>query len=1085
MDTINIEVGKSIRKFVVVMDKALHDEIEQAAKVYVVEGDLWPKFLPREKLALSRQDATLVLGWDDKLSKGLWEPTVRAWGKAWAEGKFDEFFPYWKRFAKYNARLVKEVNAMTLTWGVINNIVVNEHEMKAVSAVAMMQMSGLDSASLLRSFHSEAGMARESLAWLFAPAEVSHLTPMARHCRAMRGAMGRIILASGEWQFSKLPADQLGKACELVHKANIGAVIHDKARYVFALAWRVPGTEDEWFFVPGAGSKAHKVVARGQLVQANTCRLPNEVASKVVIDGQPAATGLPFRVLLADGIPEVYDGGFLLRNGLTVRVYEQRVLRMQIPPETEPEIKAGQMVKQGDSLVGIKDIAPAKFDSIITSVDVLKDRRVCTVTVKYDIEVDSKNPKLRAVGYKGSGHYDLDGIMPAGVDVWATPKNKAQLVSMWANTTGEVVDFKRGEAGMPADQLKRFHEWVEQNTRWFAACWQVSPEVADVLEKQGVEITRLSTGIKAWRVFTGVVGQDVLEVESPVTELRLVHTALTPITALEAEQLVKQDFEPVATPIFGLPTERLTMEDAQAALDLSFGEACDFLAKKYPKGMWISNGHRYVADKGGNVEPAEIAVDALAIKMFSAGNINAEDAVGIAFWQVLHDKANFGLLVDQFEDGAASIKDLAQCAEILGPSINFLRGAINGLAVSGAVLKRLSTGRRSAMLGTARAYDRVPVDEVWMSKATAKECHLCNKTGVLVGRHPTPLFYKAHVVIHDELPFGIFAVSSLAMAVSNKGDVDGDQIWLARTASIGNMYQANTRARELASRLICMMAWNAGVEVKATNGDEFKSRKYPAIKFRDLWDRAVENYTRHVGIEGSTYADAYKLPDFDTKFVWKEGDGRFKFDYFTKLAPFGTTGIGIVYAISHNAHVLSCYCSTPKERAAFRAAFVLAQDMYEDIFLAGYSAEHYEVFKALEQPASEGEIGDRVAQLLTALAHNGMKVRFHGVAATTVAKALLIARNMQAGFRNPWVHLFGYERALPVCKAIRGLASGDKSLIVTEEEWNAVIDLTNPACSKVKDNPWWEIIGSIKDVYRLLSKVVAVKSEAAANEVLE
>ena len=217
--------------------------------------------------------------------------------------------------------------------------------------------------------------------------------------------------------------------------------------------------------------------------------------------------------------------------------------------------------------------------------------------------------------------------------------------------------------------------------------------------------------------------------------------------------------------------------------------------------------------------------------------------------------------------------------------------------------------------------------------------------------------------------------------------------------------------------------------------------------------------------------------------MWKAGDGRFKFDYFDKLAPFGTTGIGIVYGTLHNAYVLSCYCASPKERTAFRAAFALAQDLYEDVFLAGYSVEHYQVFKALEKPASENEIGDRVSQLLDALAANGMKVKFHGVAATTVAKALLIARNMQAGFHNRFVHLFGYEWALPVCKAIRGLASGDKTLIVTEEEWDTVIKMTDPQQSAVKDNPWWEIIGSIKDVYRLLSKVVAVKAEAATDDV--
>ncbi len=76
---------------------------------------------------------------------------------------------------------------------------------------------------------------------------------------------------------------------------------------------------------------------------------------------------------------------------------------------------------------------------------------------------------------------------------------------------------------------------------------------------------------------------------------------------------------------------------------------------------------------------------------------------------------------------------------------------------------------------------------------------------------------------------------------------------------------------------------------------------------------------------------------------------------------------------------------------------------------------------------------------------------------------------------------FGYERFVPVCKVIRGLTSGDKGLIATPDEWAEVVRLTDPRQTG-QQNPWWEIVGSIRDVYSVLAQVHGVKSAEAEDE---
>ena len=522
-----------------------------------------------------------------------------------------------------------------------------------------------------------------------------------------------------------------------------------------------------------------------------------------------------------------------------------------------------------------------------------------------------------------------------------------------------------------------------------------------------------------------------------------------------------------------LDWEFLTAEDAFEASNLPFKEGLALLAEKYPRGFLVDNGRGF-SGLAGEVPDARAAVDPRAVLNFTAGSLDADDVIGISLWQVLQSKKALWLAL---KDDTAGDKGLAQARQDLGQHIRWLISAVNGLAVTGAVLKRLSCGKRDCALITARTYDHIPTEEVWMSEETAFEAGLEDGESVIIGRHPTALFFKAKCIIHDELPYSVVAISSLAMNVTNKGDTDGDQVWVIAASKAAVLYSSNTHERELASRLICMMAWNAGVEVQATPRGHFKAYDTESIPFVDLWKARWADYTRHQHASKSPFAKSVAPGDTLPRIkppVW------FDSSVYDKTARFGTAGIGTMYGGTHNAYVIAQYVQGETDaesvmlRHAFRAAFQLGQDLYEDVALAGYTADRWEVYAPLEKPIQRFEMADKVVALSEALALNGMTAKTRGLSGETVLRNLAICRNMQAAFATGKGELFGYEWALPVCKALRGLSSGDKNMIVTPEEWEQVVELTTEA------NPFFEIVGSIADVYRLLALIHEMQKQRRA-----
>ena len=179
------------------------------------------------------------------------------------------------------------------------------------------------------------------------------------------------------------------------------------------------------------------------------------------------------------------------------------------------------------------------------------------------------------------------------------------------------------------------------------------------------------------------------------------------------------------------------------------------------------------------------------------------------------------------------------------------------------------------------------------------------------------------------------------------------------------------------------------------------------------------------------------------------------------MGEFGSIGIGMAYGMLHNAYVLHQYTGDEK----FRAAFAIAQDIYEDIFLAGYTPERHKVLEILKNAVPYREFGKTADALKDALLGVGITLAWEEVSEADILAALIVSRNINAAFSNPYVWVGEYAYLVPACKALRGLSSGNKNLIVTPEEWAAVVHLTQ------ENNTLREIVMSCKDIYKVLATV--------------
>lgn len=347
----------------------------------------------------------------------------------------------------------------------------------------------------------------------------------------------------------------------------------------------------------------------------------------------------------------------------------------------------------------------------------------------------------------------------------------------------------------------------------------------------------------------------------------------------------------------------------------------------------------------------------------------------------------------------------------------------------------------------------------------------------ILGRHPTALFCGTTVRVNDDVPFGLFAANSLVTCVADEGDSDGDQKWLLFKEQAAYLYGANYKERELASRLICMMAWNAGLQIPSTERGKFRREIANLPSYEGLWERATQSYTRHADFEHSPFAKALMGSTLASKAEFLDATlPTYDANEYSHMSMFGTVGIGQGYAILLNSHILAKYAKTAKERALFEAAFAIGQDIYEKVMNAGYTANRYTILEALLTPANNDNIGERTALLRAALDANGLRINFPGLNEKLVLYAILVANNVQHAVRGRRVELFSYDSMVPIVKALRGLSSGDKSLIVTSDEWDMVCDLT------VEGNPYFEIVHSIADVYGVMAMVHAMRQETGADE---
>jgi hypothetical protein len=77
------------------------------------------------------------------LSTHLLMPTLEKWGEAIKNGSYEILFPAWKRFRRTFPDLVIEIEAAALKWGMVNGLVVDEHQIMALIRTAFMQTGGM------------------------------------------------------------------------------------------------------------------------------------------------------------------------------------------------------------------------------------------------------------------------------------------------------------------------------------------------------------------------------------------------------------------------------------------------------------------------------------------------------------------------------------------------------------------------------------------------------------------------------------------------------------------------------------------------------------------------------------------------------------------------------------------------------------------------------------------------------------------------------------------------------------------------------------------------------------------------------
>jgi hypothetical protein len=1041
------------------------------------------------RLAAKKEEGVL-LEWVDKdgnpgiLTNRIQKPTLDWWTKAYKSNTLATVFPSWDRWFRLNGEFIKVIEGITLKWGVINGILIDDPDtFKVLASFLAYSWSGISRVNALRAFANEES--KESYSWLFQPGETSHLSPFAAKARERRGAFGYMTMEMGCWKLAKLPQPLMGQWSLTATRGGHTNWLEDQGKSANDLSC-VGAGPNEWEVVlpDGLGSKPSKVNARCKLPLANTCKVNGAIQSYLSINGIPVAEGFMEKVALSTYEAFIFgDGGCLCKKGKTWEVIESRTYTIQLPTDALIGRGIGDMVKVGESLLGIKDVLVAEYEGRIQSLVVNDIEGMRVAKVKQEITVKTEAPKFRSDGIKASVHPDLIGVLNnRNFDVLLPVKGSIAYLKLFCDDTKTKVNLTKESPSLPSELRPVYTQWLHDHTQEETFPWEISPKIADIAEKLGLTVIRESRR-KCYleRTINVVVGWTVLEVESPVTELRMTHTSLTMATVLEIEGLCGAQGGPVPTPIFGTPDELLTMEHCEEALKRGFRDGLKYLIPLYPNGFLLRNGAQYVIGHGGEVQEAVVAVDAKAILAFTAGTIQATDAVGLTFWNALKAKALFNLTISGFETGVQSIKILENVSANLGQNIAWLQSSINSLAVTGAVLKRLVGSQRIAILGTARTYDFIPTQECWVSLRTLEYLKMHEGDDVFIGRHPTALCYRATIKINDDLPYGVFALSSLAMNVTNKGDVDGDQVWMVPVAKAPYLYSANVKQRELASRLICMMAWNAGLQIPSTEPGRFVRFPMELPSHDSIWEEDMRNYTRHnsdIGnspfakaLMGSTLASKAEFLDMPLP-TYNASD-------YPRMSIFGTVGIGAGYAILLNSHICSRYAKTDQERLLFEAAFAIGQDIYEDIFNAGYTAERYTILEALNIPANNTNLGERVAILGAALVLNGLRLDFSKFDEKLVLQAILITNNIQHAVRGRKVQLFGYEDMVPVVKALRGLSSGDKSLIVSPEEWDIVVTLTE------EGNPYHEIVHSIADVYGVMAMVHTLRQEDSDIEEFE
>lgn len=861
---------------------------------------------------------------------------------------------------------IREAIQRVLRVGVVNGTYVDEQELKMLfkflffQAGPRVQAHALNSWADRRVFVDEEGNVRvkdtSTFAWMMAPLSQYGLeSEMTQYVHEQRVAIGDVFAEGylGNMTFVKAPASDSGFACHVLSSHGYVPSIHQKANRVW-VDWAAGIDEGRVFSIFGDLKKPGKSPARLQLL-TGTCAFPDgdiTPSSLVLRSGNsaiPLTSGRLFKKVAISNMIGYYGSGVLpIKDTVTVR--DRRTEHVQMREDSlikaRPSSHVGKIVKHGEVI--FSDLINRRgYPVEILDIRWKTDNGVCDVSIVVDIIVKSKSPKFRGPGIKGSGMVTSDKRLfeSLGADVVFGQETVKQahiaLMCMWAESTGRTVEVTK--FGLSPNDATEFAKWLVDNKKEKTISFVVSDRSLPFYEAAAKSGRLQMNGKVATQVVEYYVGNMILGIEAPVTELRMTNSAVTPHMLIDA--CYRKGIVPTVP---GVSVEEVDLDkvgvlDVKAARDISSRSWRDAIrrgAELFPHGMLFE----YLAGE----EVVDAYVDWNAIAWISTGDLVPSDPVSLSLLEALTAKS---ALIPQAETDEDHSKNDENLETMSNACERYLMG-LRSIVLSPQTLKRIMRPTRSiSVMLTVRMTDlsNGPVDEAWVSSRTFAFMSRGNpdmRSGdsIVLNRYPSPLSAGLPLRVNDTVPDGCVLLPTFWQQVANEGDGDGDQdvITDEHLFHVGLLMNSEDRKRVKALLEVLL---NNGLDIPEFNFEQEKvDGEWVAPTFTVPEEERLLN--RYLAFQ--TLEESEMVNWLMQKPLWSPGENVNRsmsnntlleeyLEMADRISSFATFGIGGIFAVADAAMVLSSvwYGVDSVKHDTARAVAVAAFKIYEAVFLSG------------------------------------------------------------------------------------------------------------------------------------------------------